>query len=288
MSERNQYFRKFPLTIYNGQPALNLLRRVDFNSSVKDFLTSFYAHTMSADDKIEDIAYNYYGDVDLDWVLYHVNDVIDPRYDAPSSYSVFDDFIQKKYGSKVQALRRIAYYKNNYEGDDQIISTSAHDSLDSSVKKYYQPVMGVIGIAGYERAPIDFIASSNQIISATITNTTGSFIPDEVVYKNSDTTNAAQVSWSDETGINIQHIRGSFFSDSNYTLTGETSGSIATIDATTVKLLFNVIPQSEQVFYKAISIYEDEETKNENKREIYLVDNGNVTGINKQLTDLMK
>lgn len=288
MSDRNQYFRKFPITVYKGQPALNILRRVDFNSSVKDFLTSFYAHTMSTDDKIENISYDYYGDVDLDWVLYHVNDIIDPRYDVPISYDTFEDFLVKKYGSIRETQRKVIYYKNNYEGDDQIISISAYQSLSSNIKKYYQPVLGAIGIAGYERSQIDFIASTNKILSADILSISGQFIKDEVVYKNSDTTNIAQVNWSDEFGINLQHIQGDFFSETDYTLTGETSGAIATIDATSVTLLFDVIPEIEQSFYKPITIYEDEENKNEMKREIYLVDNGNVPRINKQLTDIMK
>jgi hypothetical protein len=288
MSERTQYFRKFPITIYKGQPAINLLRRVDFNSNIKNFVSNFYTHTMTTDDKIENISFNYYGDVDYDWVLYHANDIIDPRYDVPSSYDTFEDFIIKKYGSKRKALREVIYYKNNYEGDDQIISLSAYSALEANIKKYYQPVLGALGVAGYERAEIDFIASTNQIISMSTVSVTGTFEKDEVVYRNSDTTNIAQIAFSSSDEIILQHIRGNFFSQTNFTLTGETSGAVATINADTVKLLTNVIEVSEQVFYKPITIYEDEETKNENKREIYLVDNSYVSKLNKQLTDILK
>jgi hypothetical protein len=288
MSERSQYFKKFPTTVYKGQPAINLLRRIDFNSNVKDFLTNFYSYTMSTDDKIENIAFNYYNDVDYDWVLYHANDIIDPRYDVPNSYDVFDDFLVKKYGSKRRTQREVIYYKNNYEGDDQIISVSGYTSLDANIKKYYQPVLGALGVAGYERAETDYIASTNKIISMSVINVNGQFEKGEVVFRNSDTTNAAQIAFSSDDEIIIQHIRGNFFSETNFILTGETSGAVATIDATTVNLLANVIPEEEQVFYKAITIYEDEEIKNENKRDIYLIDSTFVSRLNKQLTDLLK
>jgi hypothetical protein len=288
MSESTQYFRKFPITVYRGQQAVNILRRVDFNSNIKNFLTAFYAHTMESDDKIENISFDYYDDVDLDWVLYHVNDIIDPHYDVPLSYNTFDNFIVKKYDSLRRAQREIIHYKNNYESDDSIISTGAYQSLNANIKKYYKAVMSYVGVAGYERAPIDFVFSTNFILSADITNIQGQFIKNEVITKNNDSTNIAQVAWISDTGINLQHVRGGFFSESNYAIKGERSGATATVIAASVKKIVDVIPEEEVSFYKPISLYENEEKKNESKRDIYLVDSSYITRINKQLTDIMK
>jgi hypothetical protein len=293
MSERTQYFKKFPITVYNGQPVINILRRVDFNENVKNYLTSFYSYTLSTDDRIENIAFEYYDDVDLDWILYHANDIIDPRFDVPLSYGSFDEFINKKYGSKRRALREVLYYKNNYEGDDQILSVGGYNSLSANIKKYYSPVNNALGIVGYERAKLDFIASTNKMLSLTLNDINGNFIKDEVIFKNNDTTNIAQICFIsfnaiDEQVTTIQHVQGNFLSNTNYTITGETSGATANVVASEVKLLFNTIPEDEQVFYKPITVFEHEEKLNEQKRNIYLIDNGYKDALNKQLTDIMK
>lgn len=78
--DRHQYFRKFPITPYRGVPSLNILRRVDFNNKVKNFFTAFYAFDVTAGEKPETIAFDYYDDVDYDWLIYHANDIIDPYH----------------------------------------------------------------------------------------------------------------------------------------------------------------------------------------------------------------
>jgi hypothetical protein len=185
-------------------------------------------------------------------------------------------------------LREVLYYKNNFEGDDQILSVSAYNALDASIKKYFEAVMSFVGVAGYQRSKEDFIASTNKIISFDLENVTGKFIKDEVIFKTNDTTNAAQVAWSSDESMNIQHVRGEFFSENSYTIRGERSGATATVVAESVTLLQNVIPPIEQVFYKPITIYEYEETLNEKRRNILLVDNAQVKRIDKQLTELLK
>ena len=77
MSDREQYFRKFPLIPYNGVPSINILRRVDFNNNVKNFFTAFYSFNIQSGERIETIAHDYYEDVDLDWLIYLTNNIVD-------------------------------------------------------------------------------------------------------------------------------------------------------------------------------------------------------------------
>lgn len=288
MSRRTRYFEKFPLTEYNGKPALNILKRVAFNERVRNFITAFYTHTIPADEKIENIAYNYYDDVDYDWLIYHANDIIDPYYQTALTYEDFDNFIISKYGSLQRAKRKTIHYKNNYIGDEQILTTAAFNALETGQKKYYQPVLSQIGIAGYERAEIDFITSTNKIESFDLTTSAGEFIDNEVIVRDDDESSFAEISWSNTSSLVIQHVRGDFSGNTNYTITGEESGATATVNADSYTLLNEVIPPAEQVFYSPVSFFEYEEEVNEERREIYLVQNSYKEKLNDQLKELMK
>lgn len=288
MSRRTRYFEKFPLTEYNGKPALNILKRVAFNEKVRNFITAFYTHTLPADEKIETVAYNYYDDVDYDWLIYHANDIVDPYYQTALTYEDFDNFIISKYGSLQRAKRKTIHYKNNYSGDEQMLSTSAFNALESGQKKYYQPVLSRIGIAGYERAEIDFITSTNKIESFDLTTSVGEFIDNEVIVRDDDESSFAEISWSNTSSLVIQHVRGDFSGNTNYTITGEESGATATVNADSYTLLNEVIPPAEQSFYSPVSFFEYEEELNEERREIYLVQNSYKEKLNDQLKELMK
>jgi hypothetical protein len=287
MSRRNQYFSKFPLTEYNGKPALNILKRVAFNKKVRNFITVFYTHTMPTDEKIVNIAFDYYDDIDYDWLIYHANDIIDPYFQAPLSYEDFDNYIISKYGSIRDAKRKTIHYKNNYEGDEQILSTAAYDALTSDRKKYYQPILSQLGVAGYERGEDDFIVSTNKIETFNLVSSNGSFVDNEVIVRDDDTSTFAEISSANSINLIIRHVRGDFSANTNYTITGEQSGATATVNAESFQLLQNVIPENEQVFYSPVSFFDYESEENEERREIYLVDKSYREKLNDQLTNLM-
>lgn len=300
MSRRSQYFQKFPLTEYNGRPALNIVKRAAFNENVKNFLTAFYTHTIPTGERIETIAYNYYDDVDYDWLIYHANDIIDPYFQTPLSYEDFDNFIISKYKSIRNAQRKTIHYKNNYRGNAEIISTANYNSKPPQEKKYWQPVLSQIGIAGYERAEIDFIVSTNKIETFNLVSADGSFIDNEVIKRADDESTFAEVASANSTNLIIQHIRGDFSANTDYTIIGEESGVTATVDAESFQLLQNVIPRNvgdnipieqqfdESVYYSPVSFYDYEEELNEERREIYLVDKSYREKLNDQLKELMK
>ena len=287
MSRRTRYFEKFPLTEYDGKPALNILKRVAFNENVRNFITAFYTHTLPADEKIENVAYNYYDDVDYDWLIYHANDIVDPYFQTALTYDDFDNFIISKYGSLRNSKRKTLHYKNNYENDPQILSSSAYNALLPGQKKYYQPVLSQTGIAGYERAEVDFIASTNKIESFDLV-TESEFIDNEVIVRDDDDSSFAEISWSNNSSLVIRHVRGDFSSNTNYTITGEESGVTATVNAESYTLLNEVIPTTEQSFYSPVSFYEYEDEENEERREIYLVQSDYKEKLNDQLKELMK
>ena len=57
--DRTEYFRKFPITVYNDTPSLNIMRRVDFNKNIRDLLSAFYDVELREGQRVETLAYDY-------------------------------------------------------------------------------------------------------------------------------------------------------------------------------------------------------------------------------------
>lgn len=289
MKNTNRYFEKFPYINYQDTIACNIMRRVNLNQNVKSFYTAFYPHTMISGDKIDHIAYNFYDDVNFDWLIYHANDIIDPFYDVHISGQEFDNHIVKKYGSLRAAIRKVIRYRNNWRNDDTIISSSAYEALPASRKKYWNPLTNAFGNIGYERAEIDFFASTNKIESFDfVSNTNGTLVVGENIVRDDDSESIAEITWANTSSCVVQHVVGDFTSNTNYTVTGEQSGVTATINAGTHLTLQHVIPEEEQIYYSRYTAYDEEFEENESKRDIYLVDNVYSDKLNTQLGELLK
>jgi len=289
MANNNRYFQKFPYVNYNDTIACNLMRRVNLNDNVKSFYTAFYPHTMQSGDRIDHVAFNYYDDVNFDWLIYHANDVIDPFYDVHLSTTDFERYIIKKYGTLRTAIRKVIKYRNNWRNDDTILSSAAYNSLPASQKKYWNPLMNAFGNVGYDRAEIDFYASTNKIESFDFASeSSGNFIAGENIVRDDDSESIAEVTWANTTSCVIQHVIGDFTSNTNYTVTGEQSGVTATVNAGTHLTIQNVIPEEEQVYYSRYTAYDEEFEENEAKRDIYLVDNVYSDKLNKQLSEILE
>lgn len=290
MSDRTQYFRKFPFVEYNGYTSINIMKRTDINQNVKNYLSVYYSHTLSHDDTLEKIAHDYYDDVDLDWLIYHANDIIDPQYEKSLSDVEFEAFIKKKYGSIENAINTTVYYKNDYNSDTRVLSTEGYNALPGEQRKYWQPEFGFLGnIAGYSRSQEDFTASTNKYISFSFsTEMDTPFAKDDRIYYTSDASVKATVSFANTSYCVIKHVWGSWEKETDFEVTSYTDGSTANIDSTTVTTLQDVIPLQEQVYYSHVTAYDVEETKNDSLREVNLIDKAYVKKLNKNLTDLLR
>jgi len=285
--KHNQYFRKFPLISYNGIPSVDILTRVDFQSTVRKYFDAFFQYTMQDGEKIEDISFNMYGDVDLDWLLLHANDIIDPYYDVPLDNQTFDSNIRKKYGSIETALRSVYAYRNNWRSDETILSVAAYNALPGERKKYWQQAQGALGMTlGYERSREDFLTSTNIIISLSYAD--GEEDEFEVgSYVSSDTA-TAQVAGSLNGIVTLQHINGDWDRQSDFVVNAVDGSKSITLKANSYKKLYDVIPEVEQIYYSQYSVYDYEFDINERRRDIYLVQDASTSILNKQLTDLLK
>lgn len=295
----NKYFSKFPVINYNNEQAINIMRRVGISDNIKNFLNIFYQYTAEKDDTVDSIAYNYYNDVDYDWLIYLANDIVDPYYDAWLSDDVFKEYIVKKYGSIRKAQRKIIYYKNNFDNDASVLSVAGYAALTEGLKKYWHPIDNTVNIIGYERAQVEYKYSTNKIISYDYVSASNTFSKDEIVYIDSDSSQYATVSWANNTSVVLRHIEGNFSTSTNFTLTGENSNIVASVNATSYAnfidftdsnniVVQNVIPDNEAIYFSKVTAYDEELEFNEKKRELYLVDERNKAMLNKQLRELMR
>lgn len=291
MSTRTEYFRKFPLIIYNNEMAVNIMRRVDFNSKLKGFYTAFYDVDLKEGERVETLAHDYYDDIDLDWLIYHTNDIIDPYNDVPLEDSTLLASIKQKHGSIEKAQRKVFVYRNNYRSDISVLTSGSYDALASNHKKYYDIVSSVTGITGYQRKESDEYASTNMIISYSFTGTVSNTfnIGELVNFTSGSKSGTATVAAANNTYVLLQHISGDWSTmTTDFNVIGEDSQETIEFNYDTYNLIKNVIPADEQIYFSPYYYFDYEVESNEQKRKIYLIDDNYKTAVNDQLDELMK
>lgn len=102
------YFRKFPLMAYRVKNSKSfddfklmpqIIKRVKLRAGIKNGLFLFDKYDVVSGEKPEDIAFKYYGDPTLHWVILMTNDVTDRYYQWPMTQPQFDEFLADKYGA---------------------------------------------------------------------------------------------------------------------------------------------------------------------------------------------
>ena len=104
------YFSKFPLITYDikGNKVRKLLpdilRRVKLRAAIKSGGMLFDKYDVKEGEKPEDIAFKWFGDASLHWVILMTNNVTDRYYDWPLNHAQFAEFLTDKYGDNVDAV----------------------------------------------------------------------------------------------------------------------------------------------------------------------------------------
>ena len=97
------YFSKFPKINYDIKGDNNLklfthiLKRVKLHSVAKTNTQLFDYYQVNQGEKPEDIAFKYYGDATLHWVILLVNDIVDRFHQWPMTVPQFEKFVIDKY-----------------------------------------------------------------------------------------------------------------------------------------------------------------------------------------------
>lgn len=126
-----RFFQPFPLTTYDiagDQPKIlrlvkNIFARTKFLDSIKAESFIYYLYDVKDGDTPEILAYNYYGNANRHWIILMTNDIVDPFYDWPLSYTNFVEFIKSKYGSVTTAQTTYSHYEKVITKIDSVTNT---------------------------------------------------------------------------------------------------------------------------------------------------------------------
>ena len=99
------YFNYFPLMAYDVKGDRNyklvpdIIKRVKIRSAVKSGALLFDKYDVKYGERPEDIAFKYYDDPELHWVVLLTNNITDRYYEWPMTQPDFEDYLTDKYGA---------------------------------------------------------------------------------------------------------------------------------------------------------------------------------------------
>ena len=99
------YFSRFPLMVYdvknndNYKLLPDILRRVKIRQKINSSTMLFDKYDVKEGERPEDIAFKYFGDPELHWIILMTNDVTDRYYQWPMSQPQFAEYLTDKYGA---------------------------------------------------------------------------------------------------------------------------------------------------------------------------------------------
>lgn len=118
----NHFFKNFPVVDYdikkNGKTITvpNITVGVQIHELMRKKKAVFYNYNVSEGERADAIAFKYYDDASLDWVIFLTNQIIDPQFEWPLSNKAFINYVTKKYGSITAATSTIHHYEQILQG----------------------------------------------------------------------------------------------------------------------------------------------------------------------------
>jgi|TARA_R100000231_G_scaffold129812_1_gene101317 hypothetical protein len=110
-------FRSFPKVNYSLKKNKNfeLLTNITLRFKVRDIIKNrtaiYFDYVVKDSDRPDIIASKYYDDPSLDWIIFLVNDIVDPYYDWPLNDESFDSYMRTLYGSTAEAKSTVFEYR---------------------------------------------------------------------------------------------------------------------------------------------------------------------------------
>ena len=116
----NSYFKQLPRldypslandrnSAYDYQIVKNLFKRAVLRDDVFDEITAFEKYSVVGDERPDQVAYNFYNDPNLDWVILTTNNIIHVRDEWPMGNQDFLTYLNEKYTA--QELTNIHHYE---------------------------------------------------------------------------------------------------------------------------------------------------------------------------------
>lgn len=102
-----KYFKNYPKELYSLEDrpvaldaVTNICTRFSFEKEFKDNTSVYYEYQIQEGESAELIAHKLYGSPEMHWVIFMLNDIIDPYYDWPMNNNIFKQFLNNKYATQ--------------------------------------------------------------------------------------------------------------------------------------------------------------------------------------------
>ena len=124
----NSYFRKLPdldypslvndrNSVYDYQIVKNIFKRAVLRNDIFDEVTAFTKYSVQGDERPDQVAYRFYKDSGLDWVVLTTNNIIHVRDEWPMGNQDFLTYLNDKYTS--QELSNVHHYETEIIRDSR-------------------------------------------------------------------------------------------------------------------------------------------------------------------------
>ena len=116
MSEFFVHYPQISYDISGTKPAkvktvINLMERAKIKNIVLDDIISYFPYSIKENYRPDHVSNEVYGDVKYTWLIFLINDIVDPIYDWPLGTREFGAYIKDKYGSLNTAKNSIHQYE---------------------------------------------------------------------------------------------------------------------------------------------------------------------------------
>ena len=119
-SSPNSYFRQLPdldypslsndrNSAYDYQIVKNIFKRAVIRNDIFNEVTAFTKYSVEGDERPDQVAYKFYGDPPLDWVVLTTNNIVHVRDEWPMGPNDFLTYLNSKYTA--QELTNIHHYE---------------------------------------------------------------------------------------------------------------------------------------------------------------------------------
>jgi hypothetical protein len=115
------YFSYFPEVQYripNSKKyisATNITKRFAISNFLRNSAVTFDEYYVQDGERPETVAYDYYGDVSMDWLVLLTNEIHDPYFQWVLSYENINAYVKEKYGSVEYAMKTNHHYEQIIE-----------------------------------------------------------------------------------------------------------------------------------------------------------------------------
>jgi hypothetical protein len=100
-----KYFNNFPKVDYALETpnkfdfVTNIVSRFGIDDKLKENTSIYYEYSVEDGETPEILASKYYDSPELHWVILAMNDIVDPQFDWPLTYSQFNEYVDTKYSA---------------------------------------------------------------------------------------------------------------------------------------------------------------------------------------------